>query len=78
MSATLLDAPVSEQFRLQALLEIEEVGSPVESQYQAVCRAAQALFDVPVALVSLIAEDRQWFKGNCGLDVNGTSREVSF
>ncbi len=39
---------------------------------------AQRIFDVPIALVSLVDEDRQWFKSRQGLDVCETPREQSF
>lgn len=64
--------------RLKALADLEVFGSPPEPQYDAICRTAQALFGVPIALVSLISETEQWFKGKCGLDAPGTPREVSF
>lgn len=41
-------------------------------------RMARRLFDVPIALVSLIDENRQWFKSCFGLDVRETERRVSF
>ena len=64
--------------RLQALYDLDVLGSPPEPQYDAICRAARALFGVPIALVSLVGETEQRFKGKCGLDVDGTAREVSF
>ena len=36
------------------------------------------MFDVPVAFVSLVDADRQWFKSRQGLDVQETPRELSF
>jgi diguanylate cyclase (GGDEF)-like protein len=41
---------------------------------------AQRLFSVPIAVVSLIDEDRQWFKScaSLGLDLKETSRDISF
>ncbi|MFO7649511.1 EAL domain-containing protein, partial [Halomonas campaniensis] len=44
----------------------------------AMTRLAAALFDVPVALVSLVDEECQWFKSRVGLEATETSREVSF
>ena len=41
-------------------------------------RLAQRLFGVPIALVSLVDEERQWFKSRQGLDVPETPREDSF
>lgn len=64
--------------RLQALHDLEVFSSPAEPQYDAICRTAQALFGASIALVSLVGETEQRFKGRCGLNVSGTSREVSF
>ncbi|MFK5599206.1 diguanylate cyclase domain-containing protein [Methylobacterium sp. HMF5984] len=57
--------------------DLDVFGSPAEPQFDALCQTAQALFGVPIALVSLIGENEQRFKGRCGLDVDGTSRDVS-
>ncbi|KQQ18592.1 Diguanylate cyclase [Methylorubrum extorquens] len=64
--------------RLQALHDLEVFSSPAEPQYDAICRTAQALFGASIALVSLVGETELRFKGRCGLNVSGTSREVSF
>nr|WP_277995995.1 MULTISPECIES: GAF domain-containing protein [unclassified Rhizobium] len=40
--------------------------------------AAATIFDCPTSLVSLMAEDRQWFKAKCGIDFDGTSRGIAF
>ncbi|MGH1571142.1 diguanylate cyclase domain-containing protein [Methylobacterium sp. P31] len=68
----------NEVSRLQALHDLEVFEAPPEPQYDAICRTAQALFGVPIALVSLVGETEQRFKGRCGLKASGTSREVSF
>ncbi|MEJ6774299.1 MAG: GGDEF domain-containing protein, partial [Porticoccaceae bacterium] len=41
-------------------------------------RMAKHMFRVPIALVSLVDENRQWFKSCIGLDVSETSRDISF
>ena len=53
-------------------------GTASEPHYDAVCRTAQALFRVPISLVSLVDEHEQWFKARCGLAVESTPRDVSF
>ncbi len=37
-----------------------------------------ALFDLPVAVVSLVDEESQWFKARCGFDIDGTPRDAAF
>jgi GAF domain-containing protein len=39
---------------------------------------AKRLFGVPIALVSLVDNDRQWFKSCIGLSVSETARDISF
>ena len=68
----------NEAERLSALRALHIVGSEAEEHFDAVCQTASVLFGVPIALVSLLEEDRQWFKARCGLDVGGTAREVAF
>lgn len=49
-----------------------------EDRFDRITRLACRLFDVPIALVSLVDAERQWFKSRCGLDIRSTSREASF
>ncbi|KAA2236633.1 EAL domain-containing protein [Salinarimonas soli] len=70
--------PRNEDERLMALRALRILDTPPEEQFDAVCRTARRLFDLPIALVSLVDKDRQWFKARCGLDVDGTPRELAF
>jgi len=36
------------------------------------------VFECPIALVSLVGRDRQWFKARCGIETEGTSRDIAF
>lgn len=49
-----------------------------EDRFDRITRTAARLFDVPIALISLVDTDRQWFKSRYGLEVASTTREVSF
>ena len=50
-----------------------------EERFDRIARLARRCFGVPIALVSLVDRDRQWFKANDGLTgVKETSRDVSF
>ena len=64
--------------RLEALRDLNVFGSPAEPQFDALCQTAQAMFGVPIALISVIGDREQRFKGRCGLDTPSTPREVSF
>ncbi len=49
-----------------------------EERFDRITRIARQLFSVPIALVSLVDEDRQWFKSRQGLDAKQTPRDISF
>ena len=72
------EVPDPEADRLAQLRALELLDTGPEERFDRVTRLAQRLFGVPVALVSLVDEDRQWFKSAQGLEVRETPREVSF
>ncbi len=67
-----------EAARLQALLDLNILDTPPEERFDAITRKAQAEFKCKTVLISLIAEDRQWFKSRQGLDKRETPRNISF
>jgi diguanylate cyclase (GGDEF)-like protein/PAS domain S-box-containing protein len=65
--------------RLAALHELEILDSAPEAAFDALARAASLVCGVPIALISLIDADRQWFKANIGLPgVSETPRDLAF
>jgi PAS domain S-box-containing protein len=70
--------PANEQERLQALQQLEILDTPPEAAFDRITRLASQLFKVPIALVSLVDRDRQWFKSCYGLDTRQTDRQISF
>lgn len=72
------DIPQDEAARLNALRSLNILDTPSEERFDRLTRLAKRIFGVPIALVSLIDEDRQWFKSGVGLDVNETPRDISF
>jgi diguanylate cyclase (GGDEF)-like protein len=70
--------PLDEQARLDALRALGILDTPPEERFDRLTRIARQLFDVPIALVSLIDADRQWFKSADGLDATETPRDISF
>ncbi len=64
--------------RLEALKQTRLVGSPLDERFERITRLAQRLLHTPIAAISLLAADRQWFKSIQGLCVTQTSRAVSF
>ncbi len=70
--------PHDEDVRLAALRELSILDTPPEERFDRITRVAAALADVPIALVTLVDEHRQWFKSCLGLGVSETSRELAF
>lgn len=67
-----------EEERLQVLKEYNLLDTLPETELDQLTRLASLVCDVPIALISLIDEDRQWFKSNVGLDAQETPRDMSF
>ena len=67
----------NERERLDALHALQIVGSERLPEYDAVVEAVAAIFDCPIALISLVDKREQWFKAACGVDIEGTAKEVS-
>ncbi len=72
------DSPSDETQRLETLRSLDILDTASEERFDRVTRMAKRMFDVPIAIVSLVDENRQWFKSCLGLDVSETPRKVSF
>jgi GAF domain-containing protein len=70
--------PPDEAMRLAALRRVRLLDSPSSPAYDRVTRMAANTLAVPIVLVSLIDERRQWFMSRVGLDITETSRDISF
>lgn len=70
--------PNNELERIQALHALKILDTEPEERFDRLTRLAQRVFQVPIALVSLVDDHRQWFKSCFGLDVRETSRDISF
>lgn len=70
--------PSDDLQRLQALRELLILDTPPEERFDRVAAFAASEFDVPICVISLVDENRQWFKARVGLDVCETSRDISF
>ena len=70
--------PSDETQRLRALRSLNVLDSPPEERFDRITRMACRMFNVPIALVSLVDADRQWFKSKQGLAASETPRNVSF
>lgn len=70
--------PADEKERIVALTSLKILDTPPEEKFDRITRIAQIIFDVPIALVSLVDENRQWFKSCMGLSERETPRSMSF
>lgn len=64
--------------RLAALHRYNILDTPCEQAYDDIVRLAKTVCSVPIALISLVDRNRQWFKAEIGLGVRETDRCVSF
>ena len=71
-------APANEVERLAALESYAILDTPPDASLDALTALVAKLLDVPIALVSLVDLERQWFKSRFGLDTPETPRSVSF
>ncbi len=72
------DTPKNEDTRLKNLRALNILDTPPEERFDRLTRLAKRTFDVPIAMVSLIDANRQWFKSCVGLSVRETARDISF
>ncbi|MEZ5508035.1 MAG: PAS domain S-box protein [Gammaproteobacteria bacterium] len=70
--------PADESDRLASLRQTGLLDTPPENRFDRLTHLAAQLFNVPIALVSLVDADRQWFKSRQGLDACETGRDISF
>ncbi|MFA4912347.1 MAG: ATP-binding protein [Burkholderiaceae bacterium] len=70
--------PHNEVSRLDALIQLDILDTGREQGFDDIVTLASRLCDVPIALVSLIDSERQWFKACVGLDAAETHRDLAF
>lgn len=70
--------PSNENDRLAQLIWFQILDTPPEESFDRISRTVARIVDAPIALVSLVDRDRQWFKSSCGLAVSETARDQSF
>ena len=70
--------PDNEEERLKVLKQYRILDTFAEKEYDAITKIASSICDVPVAMISIVDEDRQWFKSKIGTEIEETSRDVAF
>ncbi len=69
---------LSEGARVSALRGYGVLDTPNEAAFDEIVREAASVLGTPIALISLIDENRQWFKAKVGLEPSETPRSISF
>lgn len=67
-----------EKLRLRDLHDYAILDTPPEESFDRITRLAKMTFQTPMAVVSLVAADRQWFKSKIGVNACETARDISF
>lgn len=70
--------PNNEVERLQLLRTLNILDTSYEERFDRVTRMAKRIFNVSISLVSLVDEDRQWYKSKQGLNAFESPRDISF
>ena len=70
--------PENEEQRIETLKQLQLLDTNIEERFEQITRIAAAAFDVPMALVTLVDRDRQWFKSHFGLSATETPRDQAF
>ena len=73
-----LPLPPDEESRLAVLLEHEILDTPGEREYDDITLLAAQICGTPISTITLIDENRQWFKSRVGLHQRETPRDISF
>jgi hypothetical protein len=75
LDAMKLELPANEAERLGALRRYEILDTPPDGAFDHIAAMAANIFRVPIAIVSLVDEDRIWFKSHYGIEANQVGRD---
>jgi len=70
--------PPDEEKRIATLHKLGILDTEKEERFDRITRLAAAMFNVPVALISMVDSERQWIKSAAGVDVTETPRDEAF
>src|SRR5260370_18211514 len=70
--------PKNEKQRLKVFWKYSVLDTMPEEIFDDLTELAARICEAPVALITLVDEDRQWFKAKVGISINETSRDISF
>ena len=72
------DSKILEELRINALKSYDILDTPVEQSYDNLTAIAARICDTPISIISLVDENRQWFKSHYGLEVRETNKDYAF
>jgi GAF domain-containing protein len=78
MKPKLAPIPKNDAKRLKVLWQYEILDTIPEEVFDDLTELAARICEAPIALITLVDEDRQWFKSKVGVTINETSRDISF
>ena len=67
-----------EKERLKDLIDLEVLDTQAEESFDALTKLASLICKAPISLISLVDQDRQWFKSKVGLEATQTPRDIAF
>ena len=70
--------PEDDAERVAALCSMLLLDTAMEERFDRITRTARRLFGVSIALISLVDDDRQWFKSRSGFELGQTGHDLSF
>lgn len=71
------ERPENEKKRLLTLKELQILHTPPEENYNNITQLASFICGTPVSLITLISEDKQWFKSKTGTEIQEAERDLS-
>lgn len=69
-----MDDRIKELARIQALHQLEILDTPADGSFDKITELAAKVFNVPIAIISMVDTDRIWFKSHFGIDVDQIDR----
>ena len=69
--------PINEASRIKSLIKLDVLDTDPDERFDRITRIAKRMFDVHIALISLVDKNRQWFKSKQGISAEETSRKIS-